>query len=483
MFKRIIDAMFPKLERSSTFPLSAWAKYLAKYGLNGRTYGVQGRAYNTEGPANDYESYAVRFYKSNSVVWATASVRRRVFSQITFKFRPRDSANAEHSLVDSRELDILDHPAPGRGTSWMLSRAIQDIDIAGNSYWIKERLVDGSGFGLRRLRPDWVDIILSAPPEEALQSDVVGYAYYPGGGTSDPYIFLVEEVCHWAPDPDPEAQYRGMSPMTALWRDLIIEESANEHRISFFKRGAQPNFAVVMKERHTEEQLDAIQARFEATHVGSMNAYQPLFISAGADIMPVETNVSDLDMKNISGRAETHIANVFGVHPAVVGLSEGMQGSSLNAGNYKVTARGFINQTMHPLWQSFCEAMENLVRPPAPTRRRPERLRLWYSSADVSILNDDRDERAEIRGKDAETVDKLVREGWTPESAVNYVMTGDLTKLKHTGLVSVQLYEPGAVPDQGSNLAPKSNGSDNAPSGKPPVPNVDPKAKEDNNNG
>lgn len=481
VFRRIADTLFPKLERSSTFPLSKWIQYIGKYGLTGNTLSVQGRDVNTEGAPNDYEAFARRFYKSNAVVYAVTHTRMRVFSQIRFKWRLKDGQNTEHALIDRPDprgqlLDILDSPAPGLTTYGFLSRAIQDIDVVGNAFWTKERMPTG-GMRLRRLRPDWVDIVLSAPPDQAVQSDVIGYIYYPGGygGPGQPRAYLPEEVAHWAPEPDPEAQYRGMSPLSALMRDLMIEESANEHRISFFRRGAQPNFAVVLKEKLTEEQLDEVQDRFVANNAGVHNAYSPFFVGAGADIVPVETNVSDLDMKNLSGRAETHIAGVFGVHPTVVGLSEGLAGSSLNSGNYKVAARGFINQTMHPLWQSLCESLESIVPPPERTRRKPERLKLWYSASDVSILNDDREERAKIRGVDAETMDKLVREGWTPDSVKKYIVSGNPEDLVHSGFVSVQLYDPTIQPSQGtggSNLAPGGN----APEGDAPVPNVDPKA-------
>lgn len=474
MFKRAFNALFPKLERSATFPLSQWIQYVHKYGLK-RQYPVTGQTPNSEGPANDYVYWATLFYKTNPIVQAVANNRRRVFSQVTFKWRPKDWEGTEHSLDDTPELDVLDNPGVGMTKTHMMGKMIQDVDICGNSFWTKEYDPFRGGFRMRRLRPDWVDIVLSAPPEEAVQSDVVGYIYYPGGPGNSTAVraYLPEEIAHWAPDPDPEAQYRGMAPMTSLIRDLQIGEAATEHQLSFFRRGAKPSFAVILKEKLNEEQFDEVMEHFEQSQMGAENHYGPLFVSTGADIVPIETDMAALDMQNVSGRMETHVANVFGVPSSVVGLTEGMKGSNLNGGNYEVTQRGWINQTMHPLWQSLCEALENIVRPPQSRRMAAKKLRLWYSSRDVSALNDDREERARIQNITAEMMDKLVREGWEPESVKKYAQTGNINDLKHTGLISVQLYDPAAVTEAAkSNLAPGGN----APSEKPAQPNVDPKA-------
>jgi hypothetical protein len=49
-------------------------------------------------------------------------------------------------------------------------------------------------------------------------------------------------------------------------------------------------------------------------------------------------------------------------------------------------------------------------------------------------------EAQQALGVAAETVNKLVREGWTPNSAKKFVSTGDLNVLRHTGRVSIPLH-------------------------------------------
>jgi len=458
-FKRLFG-----LEERASLPLS-YQKWKDQYVLYGNR-NVNGFSLNTEGVPNDFELYASRFYKGSGVVFSVAQVRMRTFSQVTFKWRPLDAQSVTHSLFGSRELEILENPWPGGRTGDLLARAIQDVDIAGNFYAVRELGSDGKP-RLRRLRPDWVDIVLTADPDKAVKSDVVGYRFYPGGYGSgvDPQDYVVEEVCHWAPIPDPIAQYRGMSWLTPILNDIFIDESSNRHKVSFFRRGAQLSTIFMMDKGVTREQTREWRDEMLGNHAGADNAFKPLFLGGGSDVKVLEVDFSKMDLKTISGTAETHIAAAAGVHPTVVGLSEGLAGSSLNAGNFGVANRGFINGTMHPLWQSFSDALETVVDKPKARRGKDRAVRLWYSDADVSMLNDDRKEKAEIMSNDATTINTLVREGWTPDSAKQYVITGNVDSLKHSGRVSVQLYLPGETkePNTDSTSASKTDSATDEP--------------------
>lgn len=440
-----IKRFFGLEKRGVSTPLSI-PKWQEQYVLFGYDRHVNGYGPKTEGVPNDFDYYASRLYKASSVVFAVAQVRMRTFSQITFKWRPLDAASVTHSLFGSRDLKILENPWPGGKTGDLLARAIQDVDIAGNFYAVREVGADGQP-RLRRLRPDWVDIVLTADPDMAVKSDVVGYRYYPGGYGSGvtPQDYVVEEVCHWAPIPDPSAQYRGMSWLTPALNDILVDQGANKHKVNFFRKGAVLSTIFMMDKGVTKEQTREWRDEITASHAGADNAFRPLFLGGGSDVKVIETDFSKMDLKGLSGTAETHIAAAAGTHPTVVGLSEGLGGSSLNSGNFKVANRGFINGTMHPLWQSFCDALETVVHKPSPRKRKGKGgpVRLWYSDTDVAALNDDRKEKAEIMSSDATMLNTLVREGWTAESAKEYTVTGNVDVLEHSGMVSVQLYKPG----------------------------------------
>lgn len=390
-----------------------------------------------EEPEGDFQGMVTGAYKQNGVIFACCVARQLLFSEARFQFqgikngRPGD-------LFGNTELEILEKPWPNATTGELLSRAIQDVDLSGNFFVVRE------GKRLRRLRPDWVDIILTAPPAESVKSDVAGYIYKPGG-TEDRENWEIYpadgsngKVAHWSPIPDPEAQYRGMTWMTPVLREIEADGLATEHKTAFYKNAATPNIAVSFKETVTEEQFKEFMKAVELGHTGPKNAYKTLYLGGGADVTPLTVDFQALDFKKIQGAGETRIAAAARIHPVVVGLSEGMQGSSLNAGNFRSARDAFADGTMRPLWRTFCAAMEPLLKVPASSR-------LWFDDRDIAYLREDIKDLAEIQSQEASTITKLIQDGYTPDSIVEAVQKKDWSLLKHTGLYSVQLQPP--MPD------------------------------------
>lgn len=148
----------------------------------------------------------------------------------------------------------------------------------------------------------------------------------------------------------------------------------------------------------------------------------------------------------------TRIASRARVPAAVLGISEGLQGSALNAGNFGQARRQFGEQYAYPSWRLMCEALRDLMSVPSGAE-------LWYDTTDVAFLHEDAKDAAEVNSTQAQAIRQLIEAGYEPDAAVTAVTGGDLSLLsgKHTGLVSVQLQPPGAQPTP-SAPAPSSNG-------------------------
>ncbi len=386
---------------------------------------------------SSFENAVQGLYKRNGIVFACCVARSLLFSEARLQFQAIKNGRPQ-DLFGTTELEIFENPWPNATTGELLTRAIQDVDLGGNFFVVRE------GKRLRRLRPDWVDIVLTAPPAEAVKSDVAGYIYKPGGTDSpeDWEIYPVDgtngKIAHWAPLPDPEAQYRGMSWLTPVLREIEADGLATRHKTAFYRNAATPNIAVSFKETVTEEQFKEFMKAINKNHSGPDNAYKTMYLGGGAAVTPLTIDFQALDFKKIQGAGETRIAAAARVHPVVVGLSEGMQGSSLNAGNFRSARDAFADGTMRPLWRSFCASMQTLVNV-------PKAARLWYDDRDISYLREDVKDIAEIQTQEATTITKLIQDGYTPDSIVEAVMKKDWSLLKHTGLYSVQLQPP--MPD------------------------------------
>lgn len=406
---------------------------------------------NRENIENSFEGYAQAAYKSDGVVFACLLVRQMIFSEARFQWREFRQGRPG-DLFGSPELELLETPWPGGTTGELLARMEVVAALAGNYYGTTaddQGRLGKAARGARRIvhmRPDWTTIIIDSASGDpnALDARIVAYSYWPpptaGIRRPDPVILLPEEVCHYSPLPDPVARFRGMSPLTPIVEEIRADKSATTHKGKFFDNGATPNLAVKFTRETSPEQFDMFVEKFKDAHQGVDKAYKTLFLGGGADVVPLSMDFKQLDFKATQGTGETRIASALGVHPTVVGLAEGLQGSSLNAGNFQAAARLTANKTLKPLWRIAAASLQTLVTPPRVG------VSLWYDDRDIAFLREDATDQADIRAKDAQTLRTLVDGGYDPDAAVDYVQTNDLNRLRgsHSGLLPVQLRPPGA---------------------------------------
>lgn len=391
----------------------------------------------TERPADNFEGLATQAYAANGVVFACMLVRQLVFSSTRFQFQRFNKGQPSETFTD-KTLSLLERPWPGGTTQDLLSRMIQDADLAGNSYWVKQ------GDELVRLRPDWVSIV--GKPRTINGGQVgwvkVGYLYTEGGVSSQNsgVPFLVDEVVHFAPNPDPLAVFTGMSWLTPIIREIQNDQSMTRHKRKFFDNGATVNMIIKHNPLADPAAIQKWASEMQSKHGGTENAYKNLNLYPGADATVVGSNMKDIDFRNVQGAGETRIAAAAGTPPIIVGLSEGL--ASATYSNYGQARRRFADATIHPLWQNAAGSIENVV--PAPDAAS----RLWYDSNDIPFLREDEKDAAEIAEIKARTIRTYVDGGYEPSSVIAAVDANDSRLLKHTGLFSVQLQQPGA--DQAS---------------------------------
>lgn len=392
---------------------------------------------SSEAIGDDFCSYVQNIYKRNGVVAACMTVRESIFAEIRFRFAAVNQGKLG-KLFGTPALGVLEHPfGPNSTTGDLSKRMIQDADLAGQFYAVSRQ------GRLWRRRPDKMVIVLDGDPDEDEFVNVAGYSYYPHGVTPGAkfFTYLPEEVCHWTPKPDPEAEYRGMSWLTPIIREIRADGAATDHKLEFFDSGASPKFVIKTPlDVMTREQFNQFREDFNRNHTGKGTRYRNLYLAAGADVAMVGTDLKQLDFSETQGRDETRICSMAGVPPVIVGVKESLQGSSLNQGNYGMARRRLADGTMRPLYRDAAGALGNIVR--APQDKGPSIL--WYDDSQVAFFREDRKDAADIQSVQAQTIKALVDAGYEPDSAVDAVMNEDMTLLKHSGLYSVQLQPAGA---------------------------------------
>ena len=413
----------------------------------GNTYAIRGGSIvnDVEKVGIGFESYVQQAYAGNAIVFACEATRMSLFTEARFQWRALKDGRPG-KLFGTPDLRPLEEPWAGGTTGDLLARMLLDADFAGNAFY--RRLGDQ----IQRLRPDWTFLVYDGDPWD-LATKLKFYAYQVGGESSGNPVERIppEQVAHFTPHPDPLSPRRGMSWLTPVLREIDADLVATTHKDSMFRQGGTPNMIVKMDATVDEELMNAVVKLYREGHEDAANAGKAWFVQAGFDPTVVGADLQQLDFKVIQGAGETRIAAASGIHPVIVGLSEGLQGASLNAGNFNSARRLTADKCLRPLWRNVSGALEWLVRNPVVTAGKSE---LWYDERDIAFLREDRKDLADIQVAQSSAMKQLIDAGYEPDSVTDAVTANDYNLLKHSGLVTVQVQSGTQEPQNGKVTEP-----------------------------
>lgn len=387
---------------------------------------------------NNFEAYVAAIHSREGVVAAAVAARALLLSSLVFKYRNLiDGPQAQ--LFGNRSLSPLEQFSRPLTRERVLMRAETHVSYAGNAYFYLP-----PGKPMRLLNPDRVSLIVASDmdadtPADQLDGELIAYVYTPDKSKQKGTIIPADEVAQWAPEPHPQNPWIGQSWVTSVMGEITGDRQISEHSNRFYSNAATPNLIFRFGTEVADETVEAYAEGVNAGHAGSANAGKNLFIGHGADVTVVGSKLSELNLRDTQGGYETRIASRARVPATVLGIREGMQGSSLNAGNYNSARRMWADGWFTPTAQGLCSAVSHLVQVPNDAE-------LTFDPARVMFLQEDRKDEAEVQEKQAQAIRTLVDGGWKPDSVVEAVNKGNWSLLEHSGNLSVQLQPPGATP-------------------------------------
>lgn len=428
---RLIDRLLPQTAEARSFPPGWFADALA---YNGGRYLLSGgtMTQTSYGPAeSSFPVSAKSAVLSNGMVYGLVRRRVEMFAQARLVFKRLGSGPKPMAadVLTTAALAPVDNPVQ------MLARMELDVAVAGNSYWVLD-----SG-RLWRLPPEDVSIVIGSrtetdDPPAAWDAEIIGYVYQPRSSRAVlTEVFMPGEVCHYRPEEDPDARFRGMSWLRPALEDVAGANSARRYVTKFFDNHATANLAFVFP---VETQLATVQAfkeAFDAKHAGVQQAWKTMFVGGGADPKVLGSPLKDLDTEHIRQAIYADLCMAAGIPPMAAGIQTGTYA------NTKESNRAFADVKGRFLWLALVDALRPVIEPPSGTE-------LWYDVSGVSALQSDALDDAQVMNLQAQTMRTLWDGGAEPSSVVGAVTTGDLATVSHSGLVSVQLLPPGQA-DQG----------------------------------
>lgn len=377
-------------------------------------------------------TYAAEGYEGNGSVFALIAARALMFSEAKFAY--------EHLTTKEMRtfprLSLVETPWPGGTTADLLTRMEIDVSLAGNAYMLKTETIEYIGrparARFRRLRPDWVELVV-------VEEELVAFVYWEGGRNSgnDPQIFSPDDVVHYAPLKTGLSTYKGISWLTPIVREIDADTMMQRHRLKFFENAATPNLLVKVEGRLSKDSREQLRGEFTRKYGSWENAYKTAILDGGADVQVVGNNFEQMTFDKLQAMGQTTLAAAAGVPPIVVGFSKGLESATYS--NYQLALRRWADVSMRPMWRQAAGAF-------APVVGAPRGWRLWYDDRDIPALQQDAKDDADIQRIQAGTMRTLLDGGFTADTVVPAVVAGDLSTLIHSGKLSVQLQDVDTEP-------------------------------------
>jgi Phage portal protein/zinc-ribbon domain len=375
-----------------------------------------------------FSAWAQKAHAGNSVVFSAFLLRMALFSEARLCFQALDDKH----LFGNTDLGLLEHPwGPDSTTGALLARMEQDSGLTGNAYiWApsgENRLV--------RLRPDWVTIISelilveNGTARPGYYRNKIGYWFEPPKAVTDQgegYFVHADEVCHWAPIPDPQADFRGMSWLTPIVREVAGDDGLTQYKIRYLENSASPNLLIKYAAKLQDGTVDKIRERMAARHGGVDNAFKTLVLDQGADVTVIGNSLAQMDFSNVASAGTDRILAASMVPGVLVGL-EPLRGAGKG---YQESMHKLADLWARPQWRSVCGALGQLITVPAGNR-------LWFDTADIAALQDGALQRGQTALVNMQAVLTARQAGYSRESIPVAVTSGDITKL---------VPDPGALP-------------------------------------
>lgn len=172
------------------------------------------------------------------------------------------------------------------------------------------------------------------------KSYIEGYAMQSDKGV---FAFNFAEIIH-VKLPNPNDPFRGLSPLVAAFKPVLLDRFSTEHMVRFYKTGARLGGVIETQKSLNKEQLGRFQRSFEASFTGRKNHHRTLILPPGMTYKQIEQNPAETALLEFCRYNREAILSVYHVPPIKVGIMD-----NANYANARVQLQIFFEDTIKPL--------------------------------------------------------------------------------------------------------------------------------------
>ena len=152
----------------------------------------------------------------------------------------------------------------------------------------------------------------------------------------------------------------GFSPITLLRQGLGLAMSAEEYAAKLFGSGSLATGILQAEGRLTQEQADALQARWKAKRAGLGSAHDTIVLDSGAKFHQLTIPPADAQFLESRSFQVAEIARIFGVPPHMLG--DVSKSTSWGTG-IEQQSSGFVVYTLRPWLTRIEQRITRVINP------------------------------------------------------------------------------------------------------------------------
>ena len=284
-----------------------------------------------------FAAFAAEGYNASTVVNACVREIATSASMPVYRLMRKAPFGGKVEVTDERAR-VLMHPNSNADQPDYVEMLAVYLMVAGNAYSMRIRNGSGRIVALQLLRPDRLEVELSA------DGMISRYKYTIDGRQ---YYIVPSDIEHLKL-PNPYDDRYGLSPLQVAAKYVNLDGSVSSFLRAYFANAGVPAGLLKINRRiSSQQEADAARNKWRSSFSGPRGWHGIAVLDEDASYQQVASNVKDMDTSAITAVAETRICAVFGVPPILVGLQSGLESSTYS--NYEQARSAFWDETVSPL--------------------------------------------------------------------------------------------------------------------------------------
>jgi HK97 family phage portal protein len=246
-------------------------------------------------------------------------------------------------ITDHPLLTLLSQPNPVLTGIETLLFAQEQLEMVGNSFFVKERNGAGMPVQLWPIPSYWI----SRTPTVDNPVYAVSFRGWQGE--------IPDTEVLWLKDPNPENPYaRGRGIAQALADDIELDGYAAKHMRAWFWNGARPEM-VISAPGLGEPETKRLENAWNNQNQGFWRAFKTMFINRELKVQPISQTFADQQMIELRTHERDVIRQVFGVPPEELGIVENSNRSTIGAADFMMARNVTVPrlERNRAFWQQF----------------------------------------------------------------------------------------------------------------------------------